>query len=128
MPLMSTALKQAGANGAMGNAAAAHEALDVVQEQQFGMAPAVLGFRLKRLNQGSSATLRGKRMAQELLTLMTQPLSGRDSDAVTKIEGQLATQRAEGDRIAADPRRISPKSRRPPAWCPAQLESKPEPR
>lgn len=85
---------------------AAQEALDVVQEQQFGMAPAVLGFRLKRLNQGPSATLRGKRMAQELLALMSQPLSGRDSDAVTDIEGQLATQRADGGRIAADPRRL----------------------
>ena len=82
----------------------------MVQEQQFGMAPAVLGFRLKRLNQGSSGTLRGKRMAQELLALMSQPLSGRDSDAVTDIEGQLATQRTDGGRIAADPRRLDPTS------------------
>lgn len=119
LPLVIAVLKQAEASGALDNARAAEEALGAVQELQFGMAPAVMGFWQKRLEQGSGeghelfraftdATLISRRSEKELLALLSGPAATRDAAAIAALKERVAAERAEGDRIAAELALIDP--------------------
>ncbi|HSF63238.1 MAG TPA: hypothetical protein VLA78_02550, partial [Paracoccaceae bacterium] len=108
---VSMALQAAQRAGALTPEQAAEEALFAVQELQFGMAPAVMGYWQRRLEQETGpahglhraftdTTLKGRALEKDLLALLSQPLVARDAGAHAATEAALAANRAESDRLA----------------------------